>query len=641
MDEFKVQISELIRYLKSRKMCSQSIHSHQECYETLIEYLDAQKTGYSEMVGTAWLYSVRQQLSHNKFDIWVWYIKQLNEFLKRGAISDFIYYLNRSCYERLPINIRNELDCYLESCSGIYTRRTYKETKIRCSSIIISILAGNPDITSVSDITYADVEALADNDLSSKRYGRNTYMNYAHRMFEYFASHGMCKKGLGIITTTHYALQAGSLMDVFDTEKEPLPSTDNNDSGLDAKQYDSLVQDFLKLLDDKGYSYTVKKYSKRALTALYLFLDKYDLRYTPLLAWKWFDSIKETCGESWKSWRRMIKLFEEYYHDHDIKDGTRYLYTSERLKKYPVWCQEAVKGFQDRLRREFKNPHTVYKVSFPCMRFCDFVLSRGLTSFSQLIPDMIIEFCLQDEHSTVKGRSSYARAVKKFLYYLEDTGIIEGDQLHHAVFTGKSPEIGIVDILSEEDEKKIYDFRKKAVSPEELRKSAMVLLGLRTGLRASDITNLKLQDIDWKEHTISIVQQKTGRPLTIPWPNDVGNAVYRYIKYGRPRSDSGYLFIRHTAPYCKLSTKICNNALYAMLPDRKSVKHKGFHVTRRTFATNMLRSQSGIDAVMNALGHTDNTTVMKYLSFDSEGMGKCPLSLSECGIGSGGLYGDI
>lgn len=63
-----------------------------------------------------------------------------------------------------------------------------------------------------------------------------------------------------------------------------------------------------------------------------------------------------------------------------------------------------------------------------------------------------------------------------------------------------------------------------------------------------------------------------------------------------------------------------------MLPDRKSVKHKGFHVTRRTFATNMLRSQSGIDAVMNALGHTDNTTVMKYLSFDSEGMGKCPLS---------------
>ena len=97
MDEFKVQISELIRYLKSRKMCSQSIHSHQECYETLIEYLDAKKTGYSEKVGTAWLYSVRQQLSHNKFDIWVWYIKQLNEFLKRGAISDFIYYLNGSC----------------------------------------------------------------------------------------------------------------------------------------------------------------------------------------------------------------------------------------------------------------------------------------------------------------------------------------------------------------------------------------------------------------------------------------------------------------------------------------------------------------------------------------------------------------
>lgn len=243
-------------------------------------------------------------------------------------------------------------------------------------------------------------------------------------------------------------------MDVFDIEKEPFPSTDNNDSGLDAKQYDSLVQDFLRLLDDKQYSYTVKKCSRWALTMLYLFLDEYNLIYIPLLAWKWFDGIKEKCGQSWKSWCRMIKLFEEYCQDHDIKDDSRYLYTPDCLEKYPVWCQETVNEVQDCLRVEFKNLRTVYKISFTCMRFCDFVHSRKLTSFNQLIPDMIIEFCLQDEHSTVKGKSSYANDVERFLCYLEDMGIIEGKELHHAVFMGKSPRIGIVDILSEEDEEK-------------------------------------------------------------------------------------------------------------------------------------------------------------------------------------------
>lgn len=273
------------------------------------------------------------------------------------------------------------------------------------------------------------------------------------------------------------------------------------------------------------------------------------------------------------------------------------------------------------------------------MRFCNFILRKNLTSFDHLTADIIIEFCLQDEHSTFSGRVSYANDVRRFLYYLEDTGIIGNHDLHNAVFTGRAPKTEIVDILSETDVEKIYSFREKACSPGELRKAAMVLIGLRTGLRASDITNLKMKDISWKTQTLSIIQQKTGSPLTIPWPNEVGNAIYKYIKYGRPKSDSEYIFIRHTAPYCKVTTKICENALYAMLPARKDIYRKGFHVTRRTFATNLLRGQSGIDAVMNALGHTDNTTVMKYLSFDDKGMNKCPLSLSECGIEPGGLYG--
>lgn len=274
------------------------------------------------------------------------------------------------------------------------------------------------------------------------------------------------------------------------------------------------------------------------------------------------------------------------------------------------------------------------------MRFCSFLLDKGLTGFEQVTPELVIEYCLSDGHTTFKSRASYINDVKNFIYYLEDTGIIKNPGLHKAAITGASQETAIVDILLDSEIQKIHGFKEKAESPEDLRKIAMILIGLKTGLRASDIVNLKLKDINWKNHTVSLIQQKTGNPLTLPWPNEVGNALYKYIRYGRPKSKSEYIFIRHTASYCQLSTKMCTNALYAILPERKAVNHKGFHVTRRTFATNLLKGQAGIDAVMNALGHTDNTTVMKYLSFDSKGMKKCPLTLSDCGIEfKGDLYG--
>jgi integrase len=46
------------------------------------------------------------------------------------------------------------------------------------------------------------------------------------------------------------------------------------------------------------------------------------------------------------------------------------------------------------------------------------------------------------------------------------------------------------------------------------RDAAITLLAMTTGLRACDIINLRLADIDWRGQTIGIVQHKTHNPLT-------------------------------------------------------------------------------------------------------------------------------
>ena len=180
--------------------------------------------------------------------------------------------------------------------------------------------------------------------------------------------------------------------------------------------------------------------------------------------------------------------------------------------------------------------------------------------------------------------------------------------------------------------KRIDDFRKTHREPIELRDIAIVLLGVRMGLRASDVLNLRFSDIDWIKHEISIIMIKTKTQINLPLPVEIGNAIYAYIRNGRPKTGGEFIFIRSKAPYGKLTGKVCTKALYRLLPERKSVAGGGFHVTRRTFATNLLRNHAGIDDVMDALGHRDPSTVMKYLLLDDERSRKCGLSLKDAGI---------
>ena len=59
----------------------------------------------------------------------------------------------------------------------------------------------------------------------------------------------------------------------------------------------------------------------------------------------------------------------------------------------------------------------------------------------------------------------------------------------------------------------------------------------------------------------------------------------------------------------------CGRALKTALPDRK-VEGSGFHVTRKTYATNLLRSGVGAGTVADALGQRGTTSVHRYLSLD-------------------------
>ena len=149
------------------------------------------------------------------------------------------------------------------------------------------------------------------------------------------------------------------------------------------------------------------------------------------------------------------------------------------------------------------------------------------------------------------------------------------------------------------------------------------------GMRSSDIANLKLENIDWKNRSILYRQNKTNADVWVPMPVAVGNAIFRYLKQSRPRmAVCRNVFVDFKAPFCGMSRNICYGALKRALPHR-DVRGSGFHVTRKTFSTNRLRNGVRPESIADVIGHRDTESLKHYLSLDDERMAVCPLSLAD------------
>lgn len=80
------------------------------------------------------------------------------------------------------------------------------------------------------------------------------------------------------------------------------------------------------------------------------------------------------------------------------------------------------------------------------------------------------------------------------------------------------------------------------------RDYAILLLLARLGLRAGELAQLSLDDIDWHAGLLT-VRGKGSRLAQLPLPIDVGEALVSYLRDGRPACTTRCVFVRSCAPY--------------------------------------------------------------------------------------------
>ena len=233
--------------------------------------------------------------------------------------------------------------------------------------------------------------------------------------------------------------------------------------------------------------------------------------------------------------------------------------------------------------------------------------------FDRLTVKDPIAFIVRYAHRHCPGSVQLAgSSLRRLFRFLEFRGLCTG-QLTSAVPPVSNREAApIPKTLNEEQLKRFLESfdRSTAVGR---RGYAMALCMADLGLRAGEVAQLRLADLDWRESTLRVPATKTRRCNFLPLLPRVGQAIVQYLRHGRPGLSRREVFLPHRAPFrTPLPASAVRSAMaraYARTGcDRR---WSGTHMLRHTAATRMIQRGATLKEIADILGHRsiDTTTI--------------------------------
>lgn len=598
-------------------------HSTLRCMEKLRNFLSQNNTVYSGREANRWFRDTGPYPKGYQSAL-----SRLQDIFDYGKIQPAnAFPVSFPYYSHLQGLWKKEIEDYLLTLD--YTEASLTQIRNCVARFLYRIQFSG--IRHPSELSFDSLESYLETD-GHKSHNSDARYTYAiSDILIFMAYRGLCTQGIGWYPYFRMHGKILHMQDLSESQVARVEALRSESLKFPLKEFSSLIPDFIERYRSFGYSESPCKVAGYTLYNLLLFLEMHDFGFHPEIAMVWLEHEKLSYeSDGWKQMRRILDLFKLYIEEGVVSPQVIFWKKPLLCEALPVWCKDELEVFLEQKGKEGWEESTLCIYRSAVTRFCQFLVDRGILSFTEIGPELIKSFNLADPHLTVEGKNAYNVRIRKFLRFLERKGRLPYG-LHQALYCTVAAKENIIVTLSEEEKAEIAIKHESASTQIELRNRAILLLGLGMGLRASDIVTIKLADINWKCQTLRILQKKTRHEIELPMPVTVGNAIYLYIKNGRPQTDCLSIFVKAKAPFNSVNRGVCLHALKSALLER-CCRGSGFHVTRKTFATDQIRHNVGKNSIAYMLGHRDTSSLSHYLNLDSDRMALCPLSLSETGL---------
>jgi integrase/recombinase XerD len=147
------------------------------------------------------------------------------------------------------------------------------------------------------------------------------------------------------------------------------------------------------------------------------------------------------------------------------------------------------------------------------------------------------------------------------------------------------------------------------------RDFAMILMAASLGVRASEVAELKLQDLGWTRAVVSFPPTKGKSVLHMPLSRPLIEALADYLKNERPNGRSHRnVFLARTPPFGPLRWSSVSAAIARRMRSA-GIKGSG-HQLRHAFASELLRGGIPFSTIQELLGHSHLSSTQIYTKID-------------------------
>ena len=288
---------------------------------------------------------------------------------------------------------------------------------------------------------------------------------------------------------------------------------------------------------------------------------------------------------------------------------------------------EFIKHIEDVRKRKY---HTIRSYRRNLFNFSEFCSAERVKTIDEIDLGFLIRFLHQVDTSYPSVIGMVISNLRMFFSYLFEIGKIQYDlsrkiPRYRRVSQPKVPatytKMEITQLIKSID-------RSTAGGK---RNYAIVLLAAKLGLRASDISRLRIDDIDWDLNRIVISQLKTGRDIQLPLSADIGNAIIEYLKYGRKESNERVLFLKLRPPYSRFPTSnvVTHVVQRAFINAGIDIKGRRFgpHALRHSLSSILLEERIALPVISEILGHKSTETTKFYLRIDFNSLKQCSVEV--------------
>lgn len=152
----------------------------------------------------------------------------------------------------------------------------------------------------------------------------------------------------------------------------------------------------------------------------------------------------------------------------------------------------------------------------------------------------------------------------------------------------------------------------------EQRNSLILEMLYATGVRVSELVNIKISDINFYDNTIKILGKGNKERIVI-YGSFCADSLDRYLKDGRQKllkGDTNYLFLNKDGK--KISERSIRKILDNIIKKASLDIHVSPHMLRHTFATDLLNNGADLVSVKELLGHESLNTTSIYTHVSGE-----------------------